>query len=492
MPQISKVGDGWAIPDYIDLPTWQATESTIDYGVPAEAACKGFCGEGNLNGTFPNGALVYTDGAIYDGTNDTTLATVKRLKLNNAGIIAKYIKCLNEYTWDYALTSNGAGSYAQYCFIDDTSGGSNGAVDVYGTGDGKVINSVIKTNSSKVFKIGYNRPYHIESNIVFGCTGTALTKSGTGQIARNNFFFNNLVDYGAKAEIFEQNASQDLTGTTGLTGYTSAELVDFARGDYRIKATSPLATASATGGYIGAFVEQASATESYSGSISGNVSFSTELTTEKQAFSNIDIAINNFSELITKKSIFNAIDAQQYFTTSISSQKSLSSNVLSNNTFFTEISSKKSAYASVSSIALFSTVITGTAAEIISKFGAINALNYFSSETKGVKKSNSSIVSTSSFYVTNSGQKISLASVDNSHSVVALTTGYKSVSTEINTQISFNNAVSGVNTEIAYTTIVRTISINSDIVSVDINTNRDNTLVIDGNIMSEINISGQI
>ena len=59
-----------------------------------------------------------------------------------------------------------------------------------------------------------------------------------------------------------QNAPASDFGT-GSSDYTvnvdsTSEMVDYANGDYRIKSTSPLATAGSGGGYIGAFLESGS------------------------------------------------------------------------------------------------------------------------------------------------------------------------------------------------------------------------------------------
>ena len=457
MPQISKVGDGWITPDYVDLATWQAAEAGVEYGIgtPAEAACKGFCGEGNLNGTFPNGALVYTDNAIYDGTNDTQLATVNRLKLNNAGIIAKHIKCLNTFTWDYALTSNGVGSYAQYCFVEDTSGGTYGAVDVYGTGDGKVINCVIKTNSAQAFRVGYNRPYQIENNIVFGATGTALTKSGTtGQIARNNFFFSNAIDYGAKAAIFENNASQDLTGSSGLTGYTSAELVDFANGDYRVKSTSPLATAG-----VGAFIEASSVpSDFYTGDVSPAFSIIATCDGIKGSYIDNSTLVVVDATITTLKRAFVDVISDSYYSLDNNGYKRIASGVLSVFSQVLDVGARKSSYTFTSCYQSSNSVIDGSK----STRGNLNIVDSFLSSMYLTKRALFDLSSSSLFAVSVHFEK--------------------SVSHALSLSVGFFHSIDGFNGESAPAPTISFIYIDGRIDDVKIHSN----------IFSEVYINGDI
>ncbi len=266
MPQISKVGDGWAgLEDYATLGAWWATESAIDYGAPIEAACKGNFGAGEtISGTSVNGAIAYTDSVIFDGTNESLLAVCDRLTVsvtNPLTLNDLIIRTTNQYVFAFSLSSDTVTS--NRCVFDNQTAGV-GAISINGLYPNTNINNFVARGGLDTINAGYLRGTNFNKGLVYGATGFGVNGSaGAGNFVLTDVFaFSNVTDYDTANLTLNNCASQDLTGSAGLTGYTSAELVDFANGDYRVKSTSPLATAG-TIDFIGAFVEASGGTVTY-------------------------------------------------------------------------------------------------------------------------------------------------------------------------------------------------------------------------------------
>lgn len=265
MPRVSLVGDGHGgSEDYATIALWWAAESGLDYGSQIEAQCLGSCGDNYaITGASVNGAVAYTLGVTYLGEPSVraTLATTTRIMLNG-GLSLRDIHIAGSNSFAPAL-SIGAGwdsSTLDRVFLEH--GSSPGNVDCVVT-TGATPNSHIRnvevdaTGCVNAFDMGFNLALMLENITEFGATGDGLEGSGTGQVAIDSFCFNNGAnDYAGGALSKTNCASEDTTGN--LTGYTSAELVDFAGGDYRTKATSFLATAGTGGSFVGAFLEVSS------------------------------------------------------------------------------------------------------------------------------------------------------------------------------------------------------------------------------------------
>ena len=239
---VKTVGDGHALPDYATLTLWNAAESVIDPGVgfTSIAECSGDIGvSATVNGVFPRGAVIRGD-IQYDGANQSALAMLSgNLLLSSENITAT----------DLFVTGSasplGNNALLTRCRVLGGIG-----YDSSGT-TGKLVSfSVISSSAGFVVAYGGGDQGDLENNLIFGTSGTGvITGGGGGQNLSRNFSFNNGGnDYQGATDTFVDNASEDLTGN--LTGYTSAEFVDFDNNDFRIKSTSDL------WGVAGAFFEE--------------------------------------------------------------------------------------------------------------------------------------------------------------------------------------------------------------------------------------------
>ena len=263
MPRVSLVGDGHGgSEDYSTLSLWAAAEFGVDYGSQIEASCLGDCGTGaTLSGTTVNGALIYTQGIQGDGTNSALLAEIARLTLSNTSPITindMSITTNNQFVSALTLQSNFVTS--NRCVISNTSGAGN-TFNISGLFPNSNFNNFIVIGGLNAVRTGFNQGTNLTKGVVFGAANDGVEGSTSlGLVVTDVFSFNNVLeDYESAASFTLVNcASEDSTGTSGLTGYTSTELVDFAGGDYRTKATSFLATAGTGGTFIGAFLEASS------------------------------------------------------------------------------------------------------------------------------------------------------------------------------------------------------------------------------------------
>lgn len=261
MPNPAKVGDGHGgSEDYATIPLWIAAEFATDYGVQLEAQCLGNTGSNyTVSSSNINGAIAYTDGVTYDGTNQSSLAKVTRTVLNG-GLSFRDI-CFNSnnsFASPVSLAAGWDGETMLRVYIEH--GNSPSGVDCIPT-TGSTPNSTITqavvnaTGCVNGFDLGFAFGITLENITVFGAaSGDGVEGSGSGQSIIDSFSFNNSAnDYAGGSLSKTTCASEDLTGT--LTGFTSSELVNFGVGDYRTKSTSTLAAAGTNTAFIGAFLE---------------------------------------------------------------------------------------------------------------------------------------------------------------------------------------------------------------------------------------------
>jgi len=250
---IKTVGAGHGTPDYATLALWEVGEASADPGVGffSIADCSGDCGTlVTVNGTFVRGYKILGD-VIYDGTNESSLAFVSGFTLTTSSGTASDLK------------SNGVVSiFGQDTLVDRCRVISSASVTVNLSSvetNKKITRSVIEGTGSFPIAFGGSRPGIVRNCIVFGGTNSGIiaTNADSSQDIINVFSFNNTTkDYNGIPSTFLTNASEDLTGSSGLTGFTSSELVDFASDDYRTKSTSTLATGGTSPeDFVGAFLE---------------------------------------------------------------------------------------------------------------------------------------------------------------------------------------------------------------------------------------------
>lgn len=262
MPRVSLVGDGHGgSEDYATLTAWWATERLVDYGDVIEAQCLGSVGSFAPNTASVNGALIYTLGVQYDGTNQTSLAsgtnfnldtgfgtvgapvTFRDFYIENSGAFNTAFRFNSEYVTAQRIRAVNSGSSSDAFLIDTAlanssisnsvfSGGSDTCMSRFG--DGCVVNNCLFFGSAD--------------------KGVESASSTATMLLTDCFSFNNTgADYDTTELTLATCASEDTSGT--VTGYGSAELVNFASNDFRTKSTSFLATAGSGGSFIGAFLE---------------------------------------------------------------------------------------------------------------------------------------------------------------------------------------------------------------------------------------------
>jgi hypothetical protein len=122
------------------------------------------------------------------------------------------------------------------------------------------IRNGVESGGVDVSTIGFADGCNVNNVIKFGGSDKGAEGAGSTGVhfITDCFSFGNTGD-DIEASVFTvaTSATEDVSGGT-LSGYTSSELVDFAGGDYRTKATSFLATAGTGGSFIGAALEASS------------------------------------------------------------------------------------------------------------------------------------------------------------------------------------------------------------------------------------------
>lgn len=257
---VSKVGLGWPAGErnYNTLRAWR--DALINSSQFEEAWCKGDLGTSfvTISGTnFPQGALIRGD-VEYAGNNRDELAVLfSQMQLLRAApnVTVRDLYIRHSSASQTALIA-GAGNTALRCHIEHTGlPGINNAVALAQTG-GSIRNCVVigvNTANNYTLRVGANG---ITENCVaingqYPFYSNFNTSSNAGIFALNSNVSDFLLQNSATTT---NSASSD--GSGNYTGYTVDEFVDFAAGDYRIKATSDLASLG-----IGAFFEPPSGGE---------------------------------------------------------------------------------------------------------------------------------------------------------------------------------------------------------------------------------------
>ena len=254
MPDIiSTVGIG---KDYATLTLWNAGDGGLDPGVgfTAIAECSGYLGAAaNINGTFIRGATIRGD-VVFDGTNDSLLSNAERLTISSgSGINVEDLRIFTNNQFVSALNYNADFIVMDRVVIDNTTTGVN-ALDINGTFINGHIRNFVARGGSDAVMAGYNQGANLTNGLIYGAADKGVEGGGSAPMVLTNIFaFNNGgqdVDSVGGFTLVDV-ATEDSTGT--YTGYTNAELVDFAGGDLRTKSTSDLATLGTP--FIGAFLE---------------------------------------------------------------------------------------------------------------------------------------------------------------------------------------------------------------------------------------------
>ena len=295
MPRVSLVGAGHGgSEDYATLALWWTAESGVDYGSKIEAVCSGNSGLASLmiTGVTPNGYAIYAKtGEAFDGTNELTCPQSGGVLLASANGSFSGLACTGSGSTK-GMSQTGQDTVVEFNFL--THGGTSDAANQNSTATNKIMrNNVIKGVGNFAFVANSNTFLNqLENNTVIGNSAWGILASNSSVLIQNNFSFGHATnDINSNTGVFVTNATQDTSGNAGLTGFTSAELVDFAGGDYRTKATSTLATAG-TGaqGFIGAFLETGG------GGISGTITQTAQSFTQSLSGS----VVNQYTGTITQ------------------------------------------------------------------------------------------------------------------------------------------------------------------------------------------------
>ncbi len=254
MPDIiSTVGIG---KDYATLTLWNAGDGGLDPGVgfTAIAECSGYLGvSANINGAFVRGATIRGDIA-FDGTNDSSLANTDRLIISaGSGITVEDLRIFTTNQFVSALNYNADFILMDRVVFDNETTGLN-AIDINGTFTNGHIRNFVARGGADAVMAGFNQGTNLTNGLIYGAADKGVEGSSSAPMVLTRIFaFNNGgqdIDSAGGFTLVDV-ATEDSTGT--YTGYTSAELVDFASGDLRTKSTSDLATLGAP--FIGAFLE---------------------------------------------------------------------------------------------------------------------------------------------------------------------------------------------------------------------------------------------
>ena len=253
---IKTVGNGHGAPDYATLTLWEAGEEGFDPGAgfTSIAECSGYLGSGaNINGAFIRGAIIRGD-VTWDGTNDSSLSSAEQLTIAaGTGINVEDLRIFTNNQFVSALNYNADFIIMDRVVLDNTTVGIN-AIDINGGFTNGHIRNFVARGGADAVMAGFNQGTNLTNGLVYGATDKGIEgSSSTPMVITDVFVFNNAGEDVDSTGGFTLNnvATEDLTGT--YTGYTSAELVNFAMGNLQTKSTSFLATAGSP--FIGAFLE---------------------------------------------------------------------------------------------------------------------------------------------------------------------------------------------------------------------------------------------
>lgn len=253
MPRLSKVGSGWGgSEDYATLALWWSAEAGVDYGAPIEAMCLGTASVNTtLSGSSVNGAIIYTDSVEYDGSNEIDLAIIDRLTLQAPVTLRDMlITSTNQFVAAFMVDDLSDGSVLERLRVASVLWNGVDAISTTGSSPNSIMRNSVVSGGVNCFDFGFNQQLPCENVVAFGADGDGFEGSGNVNPVINCFAFSNGANDYVNV-VLTNSASED--GTGNITGYTSAEMVDFAGNDFRIKQSSDLHPLN-----IGAFFESGS------------------------------------------------------------------------------------------------------------------------------------------------------------------------------------------------------------------------------------------
>ena len=261
---ISRIGTGWPVEDrdYVTIDLWDTAKGgsgESEEGILRGDVVSGTSTEARIDGPFPEGALLRGHVA-YTGNNLLDLAfSDLAVTISTANVIVRDLYCKGGPVLNSArVIGNGSdNSFFENCHIKQQAGNSNTTI----ASSNAKVNSGFRKNiidfsgQNVGYATGFATSITLDGNIFLNYLTTAIQStsggSSTERRIKNNFA---VVDTGSSFNVtnfaeFTNNATADATGQ--VTGYTTAEFVDFANEDYRIKQSSDLFALG-----IGAFFEE--------------------------------------------------------------------------------------------------------------------------------------------------------------------------------------------------------------------------------------------
>ena len=250
---IKTVGTG---KDYATANLYNAGEGGADPGAgfTAIAECSGYLGSGaNINGAFIRGVTFRGD-VTWDGTNDSSLSSIEQLTISTGtGVNVEDLRIFTNNQFVSALNYNADFILMDRVVFDNTTTGIN-AIDINGAFTNGHVRNFVARGGADAVMAGFNQGTNLTNGLVYGATDKGVEgSSSTPMVLTNVLLFNNGgqdIDSAGGITVIDC-ATEDLTGT--YTGYTSAELVNFAMGNLQTKSTSDLATLGSP--FIGALLE---------------------------------------------------------------------------------------------------------------------------------------------------------------------------------------------------------------------------------------------
>lgn len=256
------VGDGHGgSEDYATCDLCFAAESQTDDGSALVMSCLGDVGRFAPTGPSINGVIIMTQGIQYNGANESSLAQGDRFDLNAGSatatapviIMDMYIDNRGQ-SFTRPLDVNVDFVNLQRLRIKNTATNTP-TFGVTVQCPNSLATQLVISGGTDVVMWGFQDGMNMENLLIFGGGDKGVEAAGSLAYEVKDSFStsNGGSDLDVGTLTITTCATEDTTGT--FTGYTTAELVDFANDDFRTKSTSPLATLGTGGNFIGAFLE---------------------------------------------------------------------------------------------------------------------------------------------------------------------------------------------------------------------------------------------
>lgn len=276
MARISRVGLGWDVGDridwYADLQTWLAVEALIDYGSQIEAVCKGGIGvaDTTTTDTPPHGWYAYADPSVYwqpDGTNWETAPIGDRIYVStpNGRIAGMRFITVNGFGNGFRFNSTATNCIIEDCLIanDHPAGAGSGGEAFRSSSTTNVAERPIMRRcfvrqpagtQPSVRQATASGHLLIEACVIQNTNNRYVIGSSTGTCEVYDSFGLGASTGDGFASVSTQlftTASEDTSGSAGLTGINQSALVDYANNDVRTAGSGPLDVAGTNQAFIG-------------------------------------------------------------------------------------------------------------------------------------------------------------------------------------------------------------------------------------------------